>query len=211
MTSPLGTLRSSSDCGGPHTPTGKPPPVCTSRLSEARRSALTESKSDSESWLFAAETLTGATPSALEGLNSIGARAPIFTNWTGAVLVTVISNSLKTSYGFSADPSAVPGADAPPGPVPGGRAPLPGIALNTRATPGEASSRYLATNASHVRKIFSDWSESPNSTVRLTGPTSNSARAWNLGPETEIFAPRETEIVISPIQTSMVTPAEILA
>ncbi len=47
--------------------------------------------------------------------------------------------------------------------------------------------------------------------MRSTGPTENVARPWNFGPATMILAPIEIEIVISPIQTSIVTPAEMLA
>ena len=53
--------------------------------------------------------------------------------------------------------------------------------------------------------------ESPNENVSSSGPTSNSTSPWNFGPVTWISPPVETEIVISPIQTSIVAPAEMCA
>jgi hypothetical protein len=123
----------------------------------------------------------------------------------------MISNSAYTVNGFATEPSAVPVSVVPPGPVPGGSEPLPGIAVTTRATPGDASSRYLRTNSSQGRYCLGVWSRSPISTLRSTGPTENVALPWNFGPVTRTRAPIEIENVISPNQKSMVTPAEIRA
>ena len=126
------------------------------------------------------------------------------------MVVSVSSNSESTSNGFCGVPSAVP-FSVPFDPTPGGIEPFPVDEVSTRATPGLAASRYFVTNASH--EIGSNGARSlpPNSTFRPTGPTSKRAMPWNSGPVTSIFALMLTEIVISPIQTSIVTPAAIRA
>ncbi len=128
---------------------------------------------------------------------------------SGAVLVTVSWNSGTTRNGWASLPS---GLRAPPvaASPDGGTAPLPGTALSTAAVPTSAVSRYLPTN---VAQSIACGCEplSPNSTSRSTGPTENVALAWNGGPVTSTFADSDTEIEISPIQTSIVTPALIEA
>ena len=74
---------------------------------------------------------------------------------------------------------------------------------------GAASSRYLRTKSPHGRSGRGGCWLSPNSTARSTGPTEKVAMPWNFGPSTMTLAPIEIEIVISPIQTSIVTPARI--
>ena len=53
------------------------------------------------------------------------------------------------------------------------------------------------------------WPASPNSTARSTGPTEKVAMPWKLGPSMKMSAVIEIEKVISPIHTSIVTPARI--
>ena len=55
------------------------------------------------------------------------------------------------------------------------------------------------------------WLLLPNSTFSPTGPTSKRAMPWNSGPLTSILALMLTEMVISPSQKSMVTPAAMRA
>ena len=76
----------------------------------------------------------GASPSARLG-ECVEVTPATTTLPVGTVVVTVISNSLNTSNGFSAEPSAVPVSVAPPGPVPGGSDALAGNRATTRATP----------------------------------------------------------------------------
>ena len=212
ITLPSGIFGCAGSCGGPHTPYGKDGDrlsLANSLSSDAgppsaRRMSNRNAVSTSASCI-------GATPSAWLGVRARVRALPMWMRRTGTVLVSVISNSAKTSNGCAALPSAVPVSVGPPGPVPGVTEPLPVMAANARAVCGAASSRYLVTKASHVSGGRGSCVASPNSTSRSTGPTENRATPWNCGPSTMMLAPSDTEIVISPIHTSMVTPALICA
>ena len=69
----------------------------------------------------------------------------------------------------------------------------------------------MRTNSAHGSAWSGVCSRSPKGTVRWTGPTLKLASPWNFGPSTWMLAPIEIEIVTEPIQTSIVTPAEIEA
>src|SRR5262245_49422417 len=206
--SPVGTWRLLSSCGGPQTPIGNAPYPRAEATNGKFNAAPSRTQVSSRFGATDADPI-GATPSARvgakwavatpSGLNSVKSVA-------GTIVVSTSENSGVTTYGRSLVPSGV-GAFPPEG-----CAPDDTITVSARATPGEASARYLAMNGPASSSSLRVWSELPNSTVIEIGPTSNVAVPWKSGPSTSIDAPRLIEIVISPkIQVSIVTPAEIRA
>src|SRR5258706_6801457 len=210
MTSPRGTLGSSCDCAGPQVPTANAPSGCGSRASLITWSV--GSRWAGPTKVRVTVGVAGARIGAAEISGTVGrstVAAPVTSLRIGARLVTVSSNSGVSRKGWSLLPSglrAAPFVAAPSGTT----APRPAIAASTVALPGAASCRYFGTNAAQVIGCGAV-AVSPNSTVRSAGPTENEARPWDGGPGSPTPADSETEIVMVPIQTSMLMPALIAA
>src|SRR3954468_2272344 len=204
-TSPDGIRGAAGSCGGPHTPSGNAPKGSVWGAPNGQACGVPPSRVQRSMSVGSIEDVPiGPMPSSRVG--GTGTRTPVVsTPVVGTVEVTVSTNSAVTTYGRSGLPSGVCGAGPPE--VRGGTAPADTMPDNPPATPACASSRYLAMNSGACNRTVA-WSVvDPKGTVTVHGPKSISARPWKSGPSTSIEPPREIEMVISPNQVSMVTPA----